>query len=590
MSRKVIHFHDILRADNLAKQVALKYDEWHRARNKWHEQTKELRNYLFATDTNTTSNAALPWKNKTTMPKLTQLRDNLHANYMAALFSSSDWLDWEGDSKDAQTKAKKRAILAFMRNKLRQSNFEEVISRALLDYIDYGNVFGRVEYRNEVHTDPDGNMLSVYKGPVTKRTSPYDIVFDPTAPSFEDTPHITRYLLSYGTLAEMVKNSGESTQWAEDILERTKKVRYREFYSAPEVLKASGFRMDGFSDFSTYLESGMVEVLEYEGDIYDNETGEYYHNYRIVVADRSFVALKEPSRSWFGKKKTVHAGWRLRPDNLWAMGPLDNLVGLQYRIDHLENLKADVFDQIATPVVYERGMVNDWKWGPGEKIQGDENSDVRVLAPDATALNASFEIQAIMNLMEELAGAPKQAMGIRTPGEKTAYEVQALENAAGRIFQTKITQFEKNFLEPLLNEMFETARRNMDVTETVRVEDRDIGVVEFLQLTRDDLTAKGKLVPKGARHFAERANAIQTLNAFTASPIYQDPTVNVHISGLELAHMFDDLLDLKTDSLVRPYVRIAEQAEAMKHQQAAQTGVADDAAIIPELEEGEPLA
>jgi hypothetical protein len=26
------------------------------------------------------------------------------------------------------------------------------------------------------------------------------------------------------------------------------------------------------------------------------------------------------------------------------MGPLDNLVGLQYRIDHLENAKADALD------------------------------------------------------------------------------------------------------------------------------------------------------------------------------------------------------------------------------------------------------
>ena len=45
------------------------------------------------------------------------------------------------------------------------------------------------------------------------------------------------------------------------------------------------------------------------------------------------------------------AGWRPRPDNLYAMGPLDNLVGMQYRIDHLENLKSDVFDQIAYPIL-----------------------------------------------------------------------------------------------------------------------------------------------------------------------------------------------------------------------------------------------
>jgi hypothetical protein len=545
---------------------------------------------LFATDTTTTTNAALPWKNKTTLPKLTQIRDNLHANYMAALFSSSDWLDWEGDSKEAQDREKRKAILAFMKNKLQQAKFENTVSRMVLDYIDKGNVFGRVDHRDETHTDPDGNRFSVFRGPVLVRISPYDIVFDPTAASFDETPSITRSLVSYGTLEDMVQNAGPESAWAKDVLDRIKKTRHREFYSQPEVLKAKGFRMDGFSDFSTYLQSGMVEILEFEGDLYDAEAEKFYHNHRIVVADRSFVALSEPSRSWYGKKKVRHAGWRLRPDNLWAMGPLDNLVGMQYRLDHLENLKADVFDQIATPVIYERGFVNDWKWGPGQKIQGDENSDVRVLAPDATALNANFEIQNLMGMMEELAGAPKQAMGIRTPGEKTAYEVQALENAAGRIFQTKIRQFEKDFLEPLLNEMFETARRNMDVTEKVRVEDMDLGVVEFLTITRDDIAGKGRLVPKGARHFAERANAIQTLNNFTSSAVYADPSVNVHISGLEIAQMFDQLLDVRSNKMVRPYVRLAEQAEAQKVQQAAQGQVMEDAAMIPEMEEGEPLA
>jgi hypothetical protein len=41
------------------------------------------------------------------------------------------------------------------------------------------------------------------------------------------------------------------------------------------------------------------------------------------------------------------------------MGPLDNLVGMQYRIDHLENLKADVFDLIAFPPLKIKGYVED---------------------------------------------------------------------------------------------------------------------------------------------------------------------------------------------------------------------------------------
>jgi len=97
-----------------------------------------------------------------------------------------------------------------------------------------------------------------------------------------------------------------------------------------------------------------------------------------------------------------------------AMGPLDNLVGMQYRIDHLENLKADVFDLIAFPPIKQKGYVEDWNWGPGEKIFMAEDADVESLAPDTTALNADQQIHELEMQMEEMAGAPKEAMGIRS--------------------------------------------------------------------------------------------------------------------------------------------------------------------------------
>jgi hypothetical protein len=199
-----------------------------------------------------------------------------------------------------------------------------------------------------------------------------------------------------------------------------------------------------------------------------------------------------------------------------------------------------------------------------------------------------MQIANIMAIMEEMAGAPKQAMGIRTPGEKTAYEVQTLENAAGRIFQSKIRQFEKLFLEPVLNAMLEQARRLMDGSETIKVVDTDLGISKFRQLTKDDIQAKGRLVPRGARHFAEKANAVQTLTQFAASPIYQDPSVQMHISGKRLAKMIVKVLDIDSEGdLVQEYVRLVEQTEAQKVMQAGQKQVVENAMVQPEMEEGE---
>ena len=146
------------------------------------------------------------------------------------------------------------------------------------------------------------------------------------------------------------------------------------------------------------------------------------------------------------------------------MGPLDNLVGMQYRIDHLENLKADVFDMIAHPIAKVQGFVEDFSFGPGEKIYVGEDGNVEFMRPDTTALNADTQIAILENKMEEMAGAPRQAMGIRTPGEKTAFEVQTLDNASSRVFMNKVSYFERNFLEPLINDMLELSRRNMEIS------------------------------------------------------------------------------------------------------------------------------
>ena len=141
MAGKVAQVQAVIDADSLAGELAGLYNRWYIQRSEKEEEWRELRNYLFATDTTTTSNSGLPWKNSTTLPKLTQIRDNLHANYLDALFPNDNWLRWEGYTLDDVTLEKRRTIEAYMRNKLRESGFREVISKVVYDYIDYGNAF-----------------------------------------------------------------------------------------------------------------------------------------------------------------------------------------------------------------------------------------------------------------------------------------------------------------------------------------------------------------------------------------------------------------------------------------------------------------
>jgi hypothetical protein len=183
------------------------------------------------------------------------------------------------------------------------------------------------------------------------------------------------------------------------------------------------------------------------------------------------------------------------------------------------------------------------------------------MSPDASALSANTEIFQIMQLMEEMAGAPKEAMGFRTPGEKTKYEVQVLENAANRVFLNKTSHFEVAFLEKILNSMLEVARRNIFEAETVRVDDPDYNFVEFLTVSKEDIVAKGKIRAMGARRFARKANILQDLSQFSATALGQDPTVKVHFSGYKMAKLVEDLLELSEYGLVQKDVSVSEQAQ-----------------------------
>lgn len=549
--------------DNLAAYIANTWHVYNSQRHEKIEQWKELRNYVFATDTTTTTNKSLPWKNSTTLPKLCQIRDNLHSNYISALFPNDDWLKWEAYSPNDATKKKTSAIEAYMSNKTREGGFRGETSKLVYDYIDYGNAFGTVDYETAVVENERGEKVIDFIGPKPRRISPLDLVFNPLATSFKDSWKIVRSLRNIGELRIMAEDNPENIYLRDALAKRDKILAHKNSYGIENLDKDEGIMVDGFGNYSQYLDSGVVEFLEFFGDLHDQETGKVLRNHVVTVIDRMFIIRKEPLPNWMGYAPIFHVGWRTRPDNLWAMGPLDNLVGMQYRIDHLENLKADAMDLAVMPPLMIKGEVEEFQYRPGAEIHIDENGEVTELAKNVQwVIQADNAIQQLEQRMEMYAGAPREAMGIRTAGEKTAFEVQQLQNAAGRIFQEKATTFEIELLEKLLNAMLEVAARNLDKEDIVRVIDDDLGVQQFMTITKDDITASGKLRPIGARHFAAQAQLVQNIQALSSSAIWG--AVSPHLSGKNLSKLVEDVLGLSRYQLFSPNVAVFEQQETAR--------------------------
>lgn len=555
--------------EGMAKEISELWFKWDSQREPKKREWMELRNYLFATDTSTTSNKNLPWKNSTTFPKLTQIRDNLHSNYISALFPNEEWLSWEAADGDSNRKRQAESITAYMLDRCKEGGFRDVVDRLIYDYIDYGNAFCTREAVFDTRETNEGSV-EIFVGPRLKRISPYDIVFDATADSFEKAPKIVRKLISVGELKDLSETDMENN-YLKDAFKKREHLRHvKKTWKYEDYSKADGFGVDGFGNYFEYLDSDVVELLEYYGDIYNRETHEYMKGRVITIMDRMFVLRNEEMETWDGNAPIWQVGWRLRPDNLWSAGPLDGLVGMQYRIDHLMNLKADAMDLAVLPPIVIKGEVEEFDYGPGSEIHIDTDGDVAELNKNLNAvIQAENDVQSLTAAMEEFAGAPKEAMGIRTPGEKTMFEVQQLQNAAGRIFQEKITRFEM-FLEKALNSMLKVALQRLNTSQIVRVVKDDWGATIFREITKEDLNASGMLRPMGARHYSARSQLMQDLLQIFNSPIGQ--VIMPHVSAIELARLVEDHLGLKKFKLVSPNIGLQEQQEAA----AAVNGMQED--------------
>jgi hypothetical protein len=583
-----IDIQEIASPHRLATQISSFWVDWDNYRTSWLHEQKIKSEYLQATSTKQTEvGDSTPWKNNTTLPKLTQIRDNLHANYLATLFPNANWLSFQGKDSEGETLEKKKAATAYMLHKWEQDKTRDTMSQLVLDWIDYGNCFAMTTYVNEQYEDDKGELIQGYVGPRLVRISPYDIAFNPLADKFENTPKIVRSVKTLGDLKNDIDNKPEMAYLQaafDEIIEKRKSVS-AEIQDQKNALLENA----GFGGIEQYYESQYIEILDFYGDIYDEDKGVLLKNQLISIADRSVIIRNKPNPSWLGVSPIKHAGWRRRPDNLYAQGPLDNLVGMQYMIDKLQNTKADILDQVIHPVLKIKGQVEDFEWQPGERIYEGDDGDVQVLRVDNSYLNVSnSEIALLQSQMEELAGAPRQSMGIRTPGEKTKFEVQVLDQATNRIYLHATSHFEEVFVEPLVNDMLELSRRNMDAAESIRMASDNFNTIVFKTISKEDLSTKGTLKPRGARRFAEMANRmqdlIQTLNIASTNPLMRN-----HISGkvalktlLEMAG-FDNI-----EELSRENVAVIEGIESQQVAQTAQQVVQEEQAIgapDPELAE-----
>ena len=570
MNQKALEIQQWLSPKSLASSIAGYWTEWNQLREKARTRWREIDSYIHATSTEDTMEGQA-WDHTTHIPIVAEIYEDLCAIMADTVIPHEDWLSWRPYDRSAASEEKRSKVLAYVRNRHELNGFNKTVQDLLADYIRYGNAF----VMTEAQVDPTG-----YIGPVPIRISPYDIVFNPSASRFEDTPKIIRQVMGLGEFKKFCEDNQDVVD-----METCQRVidRRGSFYTVEgaELDKNRQYLPDGFGSFESYYRnSGMVELLWFYGNLYDSESGELHTNKKYVIVDRCNILMEQDVDT----VRIRHAAYRPRPDNLWGQGALDNIVGMNYQINHRENSKSDAIDRFIHPDRVYVGDVDEiFDDNTGQvKYLAPENGGVRDLVPDASVLSFNSEIDKLTLRARSAARLPLQLAGFRTPGEKTATEVQSLNEGAFRGFINKAEQFEINLLEPMVRDEIEVGREN--ITSALQVAtDTEEGFSVFMQVTAEDLKSNGVLVPYGARRFKREVQQMAMLQQLGNSNLGQ--LVAQHIDSWNLAKTIERLGGFDKYQFFSKFAVIEEQSEAQKLQMTAEESQLEEVMMRQEEDE-----
>lgn len=564
----------------LAGDIAGYWEEWNSSRETALALWSEIDNYLLATDTSMLEGGE-NFDHKTHIPIASELHEDLLAIVYSTMFPHEDWLGWKGFEINAITKQLRSKVKSYIKQCHALSGFNIQMRKVIDDLVRYGNCFAQAYYKNDT-VDTEEGYLSGYSGPAVKRISPFDIVFNPTATDFEKTPKIIRSLVSVGELLEFLENISDEDQMitseeTQSLLQR----RTGGFRDRAERYKDKQFIPQGFGSLDEYYSSGYVELLWFYGDILDEVETKVYKKRCIVVVDKDTIILDKEEI----KPSVFKGGWTARPDNLWSQGPLDKVIGINYMINHRENGKNDAIDKFIYP---DRSYVGDVEeiydevTGHTKYImpEGGSVSDIR---PDSTVLTFDNQIMMHRDLARTSARLPQQLAGFRTAGEKTATEVQSLNDGAFRGFINKVAQVEEDLLEPLVQAEMRIAKDNFSSIIKVLEEDEE-GILLTTSITEEDLSANGKLLPVGSRRFSRQLQQLQGLTQLTNTNIAQ--MVAPHINTYNLAKTVEGLYGFDQYAFINKFASIDENLEMQEKQMMAEQEMVKSSSQPTSLEMG----
>ena len=541
-----------IRSDQLAVALANKFRLMMLARQARFTLWTELHDFAMQTDTSDTSNAT-SWKNNIAVPVIPYILDVLTAQYYRILFPQKDWFEVVPHDilKNAQ---KAKFVKAYLLRQFAQLNVQPKLREVIRETVLYGNsLCGFVE---------QGGKLVFVKPPIQ------DWCRDVFAQNFDNSFLACRFRVPYASLFSL---------YPEDKVRRMGDI-YKDSELYTSWLKNRNLMIEKYNPFLTdrLNQRGFAELIYFYGDFYNEETQEILKDRLIIVGNGTTILYNEECLD----KPFVQAQYRETLDDGYGTG-LENLTGIAWHINKLQNNIADVMDIIANPICVVKSE-NDVKFNyvPNAQIQMSREDSIEFISPDHSVLNQYKQIDFLFEMAKKVSGAQEEKIGQRQPGEKTATEVTLLSQGADNLFEHFAKQFEYFVIIPLLKKAYRMFVEN--VTKQGQMPftyfDQTSGMNESIIFTAGELDNMEFDFVGASQMVDQSTKAQQCITLLELRAKY--PEVHNNISGAAVVEQLIKDLGVVNPNIFKPGEGIEEDIRMAIQQSDAQKRITSQRAVL----------
>jgi hypothetical protein len=335
----------------------------------------------------------------------------------------------------------------------------------------------------------------------------FDCYIDPTVSDPNKGAFIRRLTKSKGELVDMMEDGLYDLE-LKDILEAedcsnttsgSRKTQIRTF--------------EGLTN-NDWAPTELVQLIEYWGDVYNNETGELDKNMLVTMMGSKVISY-ERSPFWCGKPFIIGT-YSMTGHSPYGFGGIQPVLGLLHQLDIITNQRLDNLELSINGMWTLRSdgvlQPDDVYTEPGRVLQVSDHNDLMPLQSQNQSWAVTYQEGGLLEqTVDKSFGTGNYiSSNQQRSGERvTATEVAAVRDAGGNRLSTVHKHIEETALIPFLAKLFTMVHQHTMEPVTVRVAGEGADEYGYWELEPTDFNSPVKLRPIGSDNIIERKAYVQ---------------------------------------------------------------------------------